>query len=83
MILQDNDNEFVTLNINKIPHKVRMDKDVPIKVLMKKAHPCGNSEFLLLRVGMDFKLQCTKCGHTVMGARNKIEKNIKKVLDKT
>lgn len=47
---------------------------------MKKAHPCGNSEFLVLRVGMDFKIRCMGCGHEVMLPRLKCEKNIKKIL---
>lgn len=47
---------------------------------MKKEHPCGNKEFLLLRVGMDFRIRCTKCGREVMVPRSKAEKNIKKVF---
>ena len=47
---------------------------------MRKPHPCGSKEFLVLRSGMDFKLRCKGCGHEVMVARNKIEKNIKKII---
>lgn len=47
---------------------------------MKKPHPCGNKDFLVLRIGADFKIKCTKCGHEVMVARSKIEKNIKKIV---
>lgn len=47
---------------------------------MKKDHPCGSREFLVLRVGMDFKLRCTGCGREVMVPRRKIEKNIKKII---
>ena len=49
-------------------------------ILTKKPHPCGAGEFLVLRVGMDFRIRCVKCGREVMVARNKIEKNIKKVI---
>lgn len=49
---------------------------------MKKPHPCGCNIFLTTRVGMDFKIQCTGCGHLVMSPRSKIEKGIKKVLPK-
>jgi len=59
-----------------------VDLKVGDKILMKKPHPCGNKEFLLLRVGMDFKLRCTACGHEIMAPRSKIEKNIKNVLPK-
>lgn len=56
-----------------------MDIRVGDIVEMKKAHPCGGKRWNVLRVGMDFKLQCTTCGHEVMVARSKIEKNIKRV----
>ena len=47
---------------------------------MKKQHPCGSKTFLVLRVGMDFKLRCTTCGREVMVPRVKTEKHIKKVI---
>ena len=50
------------------------------RVEMKKQHPCGGKIFLVLRVGMDFKIRCEKCGREVMVPRNKIQKNIKKII---
>lgn len=47
---------------------------------MKKEHPCGENKFLVLRIGADFKLRCTKCSHEIMAPRSKIEKNIKKII---
>ena len=47
---------------------------------MKKPHPCGSKEWLVLRVGMDFRLRCQGCGHEIMLPRAKIERNIKKIL---
>ncbi len=58
-----------------------MDLKVGEKIELKKPHPCGNKIFTLLRVGMDFKIRCSKCGREVMVPRKKIEKNIKKVID--
>ncbi len=49
-------------------------------VEMKKPHPCGGREFAVLRVGMDFKLKCTRCGHEVMLPRRKAEKGIKRII---
>ncbi len=57
-----------------------MDIKVNDIIITKKEHPCKNSEFLVLRVGMDFKIRCTKCGREVMVPRSKIEKNIKKII---
>ena len=57
-----------------------MEVRVGDRVEMKKPHPCGNKNFLVLRIGMDFKLKCETCGHEIMAPRNKIEKNIKKII---
>ena len=57
-----------------------MDVRVGDRIQPKKPPPCGASQFEVLRVGMDFKIRCTGCGHEVMLPRVKIEKNIKKVI---
>lgn len=57
-----------------------MDIRVGDILTMKKAHPCENKDFLVTRSGMDFKLECKKCGHVVMIPRLKAEKNIKKII---
>lgn len=57
-----------------------MDISVGDKIVMKKQHPCGSNEFLVTRIGMDFKIRCTRCNHEVMLPRVKCEKNIKKVI---
>ena len=56
-----------------------MDIRVGDVLTMKKAHPCGAKDWLVLRVGADFKLRCTGCGREVMGERLKFEKNIRKI----
>ena len=30
---------------------------------MKKPHPCGSKDWQVLRIGADFKLRCSGCGH--------------------
>ena len=50
------------------------------ELMMKKPHPCGNNRFLVLRVGMDFKIRCMQCGREVMVPRKKVEHNIRKVI---
>ena len=57
-----------------------MDIHVGDVLKMKKNHPCGSSEWTVLRVGMDFKLRCQGRGHEVMLPRSKAEKNIRKVF---
>ena len=57
-----------------------MNINVGDRVEMKKLHPCGCKTFEILRVGMDLKIRCEKCGREVMVPRNKIEKNIRTVI---
>ena len=57
-----------------------MDIHVGDLLVMKKPHPCGGNQFLVNRVGMDFRIRCTTCSHEVMVPRAKVEKNIRKVL---
>ena len=58
-----------------------MDVKVGDILKMKKKHPCGADTFSVLRIGMDFKIKGTGCGHEVMAPRVKIEKNIKAIME--
>ena len=49
-------------------------------VFMKKPHPCGCHEWEVLRVGMDFRIKCRKCGHMLMLPRMKFEKCVKRIV---
>lgn len=57
-----------------------MDIQLQDILVMKKAHPCGQKRWLVLRTGADFRLRCLGCGHEVMIARLKAEKNIRQVV---
>lgn len=56
-----------------------MDVRVGDVLEMKKQHPCGSKQWLVLRVGMDFRLRCQGCGHELMLPRAKAEKAIKTI----
>ena len=49
-------------------------------VVMKKPHACGENKWNIIRVGVDIKIKCTKCGREVMLDRLEFEKKLKKVL---
>lgn len=59
-----------------------MNISVGDRLVMKKKHPCGESSFSVLRIGMDFKLRCEGCGREVMLPRSKAEKSIRKIIPK-
>ncbi len=56
-----------------------MDIRVGDVLTMKKPHPCGSSEWRVLRSGMDFRLRCLGCGREVLIPRAKAEKGVRSV----
>lgn len=56
-----------------------MDIQINDILTMKKAHPCGEKRWLVLRTGADLRLRCMGCGHEIMVPRFKAEKNIRNV----
>lgn len=54
-----------------------MDFEIGQILKLKKQHPCGTNAWEIIRVGADFRLRCTGCGHQVMLARKLIEKNFR------
>ena len=59
-----------------------MDVRLNDVLTMKKAHPCGEKRWLVLRTGADFRLRCMGCGHEIMVTRFKAEKNIRSISRK-
>jgi hypothetical protein len=49
-------------------------------VSMKKSHPCGTNEMEIIRMGMDIRVRCLGCQHSVLIPRAKFESKMKKVL---
>ena len=58
-----------------------MNYNLGDKVIMKKAHPCGSSEFEIIRLGADIKIKCTNCSRVIMLPRVDFNKKIKKVVE--
>ncbi len=54
-----------------------MDFSVGDIITMKKPHPCGASDFEILRVGADLRLKCLGCGHQMTVPRNKITPHVR------
>ena len=49
-------------------------------VKMRKVHPCGGTDWEVMRVGMDFRIRCLKCDRVVMLPRPKFERAVKVVV---
>ena len=57
-----------------------MDVKIGDKILTKKPHPCGSSEWSVIRVGVDVKIKCLGCGRVVMLTLPEFNKRLKKVI---
>ena len=57
-----------------------MDIRVGDTLVMKKAHPCGQRQWLVLRTGADLRLRCLGCGREIMRPRFQVEKSIRSVI---
>ena len=59
-------------------------KPIPMRegdlLRLKKKHPCGGTEFRVLRTGSDIRVICVNCGRDITLPRLKLEPNIKEVI---
>jgi hypothetical protein len=46
-------------------------------IRLKKKHPCGSFQWLVLKTGVDFRLRCTGCGHEMLMERQIVERKLK------
>ena len=46
-------------------------------VRLKKAHPCGGSDWAVVRLGADIGLRCLTCERRVMLSRSDLEKRMR------
>jgi hypothetical protein len=46
-------------------------------IQLKKKHPCGSDEWLVLDTGVDFRLRCIGCDRLLLIERVKLERKIK------
>ncbi len=49
-------------------------------VEMKKQHPCGTNQMKIIRMGMDIRIKCEGCGHSVLMPRSRFDKKMKRVI---
>lgn len=59
-----------------------MDKQYRVGsvVMMKKPHPCGTNQWVIIRTGADIKIKCANCGRCIMMPRVEFNKKVKKIL---
>lgn len=49
-------------------------------VRLKKSHPCGGDQWLVMRTGIDFRIRCVKCGRVLMLPRPQFERSVRQLV---
>ena len=49
-------------------------------VRLRKPHPCGSTDWEIIRTGMDFRLRCTGCNRVVWISRSQFERSVKAIV---
>lgn len=52
------------------------------RVRLRKPHPCGSTDWRVVRLGADIGLKCEGCGRRVLLPRSEVERRIKQVLSR-
>lgn len=52
-------------------------------VRLKKPHPCGGSDWRVVRLGADIGLKCQTCGRRILLPRRDLSKRMKEWVEKT
>ncbi len=52
------------------------------RVRLRKPHPCGSYEWIVVRLGADIGLECTGCRRRVLLPRRDLSRRLKAVLSK-
>ena len=51
-------------------------------VRLRKPHPCGSYEWLVVRVGADIGIKCCRCQRRIMMPRHQFRKRLKAVVSR-
>jgi hypothetical protein len=47
---------------------------------LRKPHPCGSYDWIVVRLGADIGIECKGCGRRVMLTRRELSRRVKTVL---
>jgi hypothetical protein len=50
---------------------------------LRKPHPCGNTDWVVVRLGADIGLKCLGCGRRILLPRREVARRMKSYVNKT
>lgn len=57
-----------------------MEFELGDRLRLRKPHPCGSYEWLVIRLGADIGLRCVQCGRRVLLPRPEVERRTREIL---
>lgn len=51
-------------------------------IRLRKPHPCGNSDWVVVRLGADIGLKCLGCGRRILLPRREVARRMKAYVRK-
>ncbi len=51
-------------------------------VRLRKPHPCGSTDWRVIRLGADIRIKCLGCGRTVLLSRRDLARRMKAVVER-
>jgi len=49
-------------------------------IRLRKPHPCGSTDWIVVRIGADIGLKCLGCGRRILLPRREVARRMKKRL---
>ena len=59
-----------------------MQLDLGDRIRLRKPHPCGSYDWVVVRLGADIGLRCEKFGRRVLLPRAEVERRTKQILSR-
>ncbi len=58
----------------------RIEFELGDRLRLRKPHPCGSYEWLVIRLGADLGLRCVQCGRRVLLPRPEVERRTREIV---
>lgn len=75
-------NNETCISMERVYNVVKNKYELYNYVEMKKEHPCGENLWQIIRMGMDIRIKCQGCDHSVLMPRREFERKMKRVVEK-
>lgn len=68
------------ISVEQYPLGIKMEAERGDVIVAKKKHPCGSSDWLVLKIGAEIRLKCRGCGRIVLLSPDEVKRMCKKIV---